>query len=59
MTTLLLFCGSRTGSDPAHAVTARAFGTWCAQTGIRLVYGGGGIGLMGGRRAPASPAAAR
>lgn len=44
---LLLFCGSRTGSDPAHTATARQFGTWCAASGIRLVYGGGGIGLMG------------
>lgn len=44
---LLLFCGSRTGADPAHAATAREFGAWCAASGIRLVYGGGGIGLMG------------
>lgn len=44
---LLLFCGSRSGSDPAHAATARAFGSWCAGQRIRLVYGGGGIGLMG------------
>ena len=44
---LLLFCGSRSGSDPAHAATARDFGAWCASAGIRLVYGGGGIGLMG------------
>ena len=44
---LCLFCGSRSGADPAHAATARAFGAWCAATGTRLVYGGGGIGLMG------------
>ena len=43
---LLLFCGSRSGSDPAHAATARDFGAWCASESIRLVYGGGGIGLM-------------
>ena len=47
MTSLLLFCGSRTGSDPAHAVLARDLGAWCAANHIRLVYGGGGIGLMG------------
>lgn len=45
--TLCLFCGSRAGSDPAHAVTATALGTLLGQTGITLVYGGGGIGLMG------------
>ncbi|TRW17834.1 LOG family protein [Glacieibacterium frigidum] len=44
---LLLFCGSRAGSDPAHTETAREFGAWCASEGIRLIYGGGGIGLMG------------
>ncbi len=47
MTSLCLFCGSRSGSDPAHAASARAFGAWCAANGVRLVYGGGGIGLMG------------
>ncbi len=44
---LLLFCGSRTGHDPAHAVTAAALGTLLAAQGVELVYGGGGIGLMG------------
>ena len=47
MITLCLFCGSRSGVDPAHAATARAFGAWCAANGVRIVYGGGGIGLMG------------
>lgn len=46
-TSLLLFCGSRSGSDPAHTATARSLGAWCASEGVRLVYGGGGIGLMG------------
>ena len=44
---LCLFCGSRSGTDPAHVETARALGRWCAANGVRLVYGGGGIGLMG------------
>ena len=44
---LCLFCGSRAGTEPAHSATARDFGAWCAGEGIRLVYGGGGIGLMG------------
>lgn len=47
MTSLCLFCGSRSGTDPAHVALARALGTWCAASGTRLVYGGGGIGLMG------------
>ena len=44
---LCLFCGSRPGSDPAHGELAAAFGAFCAARGIELVYGGGGIGLMG------------
>ena len=44
---LCLFCGSRSGSDPAHTTTARNLGAWVARAGVRLIYGGGSIGLMG------------
>lgn len=44
---LLLFCGSRTGHDPAHAALAERLGQLCAGRGITLVYGGGRVGLMG------------
>lgn len=44
---LCLFCGARTGVDPAHAELAEAFGAWAARAGVGIVYGGGGIGLMG------------
>jgi uncharacterized protein (TIGR00730 family) len=44
---LLVFCGSRTGHDPAHAALATALGTLLAERGVTLVYGGGGVGLMG------------
>jgi hypothetical protein len=44
---LLLFCGSRTGHDPAHGQLAAALGALCAARGITLVYGGGAVGLMG------------
>jgi uncharacterized protein (TIGR00730 family) len=42
-----VFCGSRSGNDPAYHCTAQALGTGLAKAGIRLVYGGGRIGLMG------------
>jgi uncharacterized protein (TIGR00730 family) len=42
-----LFCGSSDRSDPAYTEAARAFGEQAAQAGWRLVYGGGGVGLMG------------
>jgi hypothetical protein len=42
-----VFCGSRTGNDPAYRAAALALGKGLAEAGIRLVYGGGRIGLMG------------
>jgi hypothetical protein len=45
--TVAVFCGSRPGHDPAHEAAARALGAGLAAAGIGIVYGGGGIGLMG------------
>jgi uncharacterized protein (TIGR00730 family) len=42
-----VFCGSSTGSDPAYTEAARSLGTTLAEAGIRLVFGGGHVGLMG------------
>lgn len=42
-----VFCGSGTGRNPVYAETARKLGQLFAQSSIRLVYGGGKIGLMG------------
>ena len=42
-----VFCGTRAGEDPAHREAARRLGEGLARAGITLVYGGGGIGLMG------------
>lgn len=42
-----VYCGSATGGDPVFAEEARRFGRILAAEGVRLVYGGGGIGLMG------------
>lgn len=42
-----VFCGSRPGRDPACRAAAEALGTGLAEAGMRLVYGGGRIGLMG------------
>jgi uncharacterized protein (TIGR00730 family) len=47
ITAVAVYCGSRTGDDPAHRIAAQALGEGLAQAQIRLVYGGGGIGLMG------------
>lgn len=42
-----LFCGSSETADPKYTEAARAFGEGVAARGWRLVYGGGGVGLMG------------
>jgi len=42
-----VFCGSRTGDDPALLAATRELGAGLAAQGIGLVYGGGRIGLMG------------
>lgn len=42
-----VFCGSAPGADPVHLDNAKAFGRALAQAGIGMVYGGGGVGLMG------------
>lgn len=41
-----IFCGSRVGENPAHAEGAALAGRTVAENGWRLVYGGGGVGLM-------------
>jgi hypothetical protein len=44
---LCVYCGSSAGTDPAFAAAARSFGKILAQNDIRLIYGGGSVGLMG------------
>lgn len=42
-----VYCGSRAGTSPVYADTARQVGEWIGQHGGQLVYGGGHNGLMG------------
>ena len=44
---VVVFCGSRVGHDPAWRAAAEALGRGLATSGIRLIYGGGRVGLMG------------
>jgi uncharacterized protein (TIGR00730 family) len=44
---LCVFCGSRTGSAPHHAVAAAELGRALARRHIGLVFGAGHVGLMG------------
>src|SRR5215472_4153143 len=45
--TICVFCGSSHGADPYFTDVARRFGTLMAKEGFDLVFGGGGVGLMG------------
>ena len=51
-----VYCGSSETTDPAYLDLATRFGAMLGQRGLRLVYGGGSIGLMG-RCASAAKAA--
>jgi uncharacterized protein (TIGR00730 family) len=42
-----VFCGSSDAADPAYLADAGKLGAALALAGIKLVYGGGGVGLMG------------
>ena len=44
---ICVFCGARFGTDPAGREVAQRLGELLAQEGIAMVYGGGGVGLMG------------
>ncbi|KLD74622.1 TIGR00730 family Rossman fold protein [Xanthomonas hyacinthi] len=47
MKSICVYCGSNAGNRPAYAERATALGTRIAEQGLRLVYGGGNVGLMG------------
>lgn len=47
ISSLAVFCGSKTGSNPNHARVAAGLGRLLVEWNVGLVYGGGGIGIMG------------
>ena len=44
---LCIYCGSKTGGGPLYRDAAATLGRLVAENGIRLVFGGGDVGLMG------------
>ena len=44
---ICVFCGSKTGKDPAFEKAASELGRLIAENGVRLIFGAGGTGLMG------------
>ena len=47
MKSITVFCGSSSGFRPEYAEAARQLGRNLVEQNIRLVYGGGAVGLMG------------
>jgi uncharacterized protein (TIGR00730 family) len=47
MNSVCVFCGSSSGRNPVYQQAAHATGRALALEGLRLVYGGGRVGLMG------------
>ena len=47
MKSICLYCGSSNEVDPKYIALAKDLGKRLAESGYRLVYGGGSVGLMG------------
>ena len=47
MQSVCVYCGSHSGSRPVYAERAAQLGRQLAESGIRIIYGGGNVGLMG------------
>lgn len=44
---IAVFCGSKNGRDERFTAEAQRLGAWMASQQIKLIYGGGNVGLMG------------
>ena len=44
---ICVYCAAGPGNNPAFVEAAQRFGRILAENGVRLVYGGGSVGLMG------------
>src|SRR5690625_7969124 len=47
MKSVAIYCGSSMGSSPRYAEVAKEMGKELARRNLRVVYGGGNVGLMG------------
>ncbi|MBM7616528.1 uncharacterized protein (TIGR00730 family) [Weissella uvarum] len=47
MKKIAVYCGATTGNDPKYEQATHELGIWLANNQFDLVYGGGGVGLMG------------
>ena len=47
LSSICVFCGSNAGANPAYLEAAEVVGRALAQHGVRIVYGGATVGMMG------------
>ncbi|MGV8861468.1 MAG: TIGR00730 family Rossman fold protein [Pseudomonas sp.] len=47
LTSVCIFCGASTGTNPVYREAAIALGRTLAERKLTLIYGGGAVGLMG------------
>jgi uncharacterized protein (TIGR00730 family) len=47
MKSILVYCGANPGHNPIYKETAESLGKELVKSGIKLIYGGGSLGLMG------------
>jgi uncharacterized protein (TIGR00730 family) len=47
LSAICVFCGSNAGADPAYMGAAQTVGRGLAERGIRVIYGGAKVGMMG------------
>jgi uncharacterized protein (TIGR00730 family) len=47
LSAICVFCGSNAGADPAYLGAAQTVGRGLAERGIRVIYGGAKVGMMG------------
>ena len=47
LSSICVFCGSNPGANPAYLEAAEIVGRGLAQRGVRIVYGGAKLGMMG------------
>jgi uncharacterized protein (TIGR00730 family) len=47
LSSICVFCGSNAGAQATYLEAAEAVGRGLAQRGVRVVYGGGKVGMMG------------
>ncbi|MBL0357135.1 MAG: TIGR00730 family Rossman fold protein [Chitinophagaceae bacterium] len=46
-TSMVVFCGSKSGNNPLYETDAKLLGNLLAENNVRLIYGGGNRGMMG------------